>query len=128
MKHYKELLFEYQADYSFVRITEVPQYHRLYKKIEEKLELDALFSDAMEPVTSLTQLHQEKSEEEQSKKNNEIESALSLLSVLTVFSALIDCYSYIEAIKLEMENANHVTLMSYIHLGFSVLIIATVVL
>lgn len=127
LKHYKELLFEYQADYSFVRITEVPQYHRLYKKIEEKMELDALFSDAMEPVTSLTQLRQEKSEEEQSKKNNEIESALGLLSVLTVFSALIDCYSYIEAIRLEMEDVSHVSPMSYVHLGFSILIIATVI-
>lgn len=126
LKRYKELLFEYQADYSFVRITEVPQYHRLYKKIEEKMELDALFSDAMEPVTSLTQLRQEKSEEEQVKKNNEIESALGLLSVLTVFSALIDCYSYIEAIKLEMDNMSRVTPMTYIHLAFSVIIIATV--
>lgn len=127
LKHYREILYEYQNDYSFERITEVPQYHRLYKYLEKKMDLDALFADVMEPISSLSELRQEKAEEELSKKNGEIEKALGLLSILTVFSALIDCYSYIEVIRADLMNFKNISPMSYIHLLFSLIIVGTVV-
>lgn len=101
--------------------------HRLYKYLEKKMDLDALFADVMEPISSLSELRQEKAEEELSKKNGEIEKALGLLSLLTVFSALIDCYSYIEVIRSDLMNFKNISPMSYIHLLFSLIIVSTVV-
>lgn len=123
LKYYKELLYEYQTDYEFERITEVPQYHALYKKIEKKMELDALFSDVVEPIESLSQLKQEKMEEEQAKKNRQIENSLGILSLLTIFSALIDCYSYIEVLRENFINISNATPITYIHLAFSISIL-----
>ena len=43
LKSYQKHLNIYRTDYEYERITEVPQYHNLYKKIEERMELTALF-------------------------------------------------------------------------------------
>ena len=51
LKSYQKHLNIYRTDYEYERITEVPQYHNLYKKIEERMELTALFDDVMEPVS-----------------------------------------------------------------------------
>ena len=98
LKAYQKQLNSYQTDYAYERITEVPQYHRLYKKMEEKMELAELFADVMEPVSELSSLRMEKAEEDRGKQERKMEWALAILSILTVFSALIDCVDYLEVV------------------------------
>lgn len=95
---YQDQLNSYQTDYAYERITEVPQYHRLYKKIEERMELAELFSDVMEPVSKLSSLRAEKAEKDRDEQDKRMESALGTLSILAVFSALIDCIDYLEMV------------------------------
>lgn len=95
LKAYQKQLNSYQTDYAYERITEVPQYHRLYKRIEEKMELAELFADVMEPVSELSSLRMEKAEEDRGKQERKMEWVLAILSILTVFSALIDCVDYL---------------------------------
>ena len=99
LKAYQKQLNSYQTDYAYERITEVPQYHRLYKKIEEKMELAELFADVMEPVSELSSLRMEKAEEDRGKQERKMEWSLAVLSILTVFSALIDCMDYLEVLQ-----------------------------
>lgn len=98
LKDYQKRLNLYQTDYAYERITEVPQYHYLYKKIETKMELSELFADVMEPVSQLSSMQMEKAEAEHAKREGRLERALALLSILTIFSALIDCWSYIDEV------------------------------
>lgn len=95
---YQDQLNSYQTDYAYERITEVPQYHRLYKKIEERMELAELFADVMEPVSKLSSLRAEKAEKDRDEQDKRMESTLGTLSILAVFSALIDCIDYLEAV------------------------------
>ena len=127
LMRFKSLLFEYQTDYAYERITEVPQYHKLYKKVEEQLDLKTLFEDVLEPIDSMSELRKEIHEEELTRKNEEIERAISLLSILTVFSALIDSYSYVEAIQGDLSNLAHTSPMLFVHIILSTIIIGTAI-
>ncbi len=62
------------------------------------MELAELFADVMEPVSQLSDLQMEKVEAEHAKREGRLERALALLSILTIFSALIDCWSYIDEV------------------------------
>ena len=103
LKAYQKCLNSYQTDYAYERITEVPQYHRLYKKLEEKMELAELFADVMEPVSELSSLRMEKAEADRSEQDEKMEKALAGLSFLAVFSALIDCSDYLEVVAGDMD-------------------------
>lgn len=90
MEEYKNSLYEFEKDFMYSHITEVPQYQQFYEHVSQVFALDQLFRDVQEPITQLADLRRQAEEEAQRKYDNRINTALTTLSLLTVVSALTD--------------------------------------
>ena len=97
LENYKNRLYEFETDFVFSCITEVPQYQVLYDKIARAFALRRMYEDVHEPITSLAEVRHEAAEKEQLERDESINSALILLSGLTIFSALIDSFDFFES-------------------------------
>ena len=94
---YRDRLYEFETDFVFSCISEVPQYQILYEMMYKVLKLDSMYKDVREPLQMLSRLeqekreqHEKKQEEEKSLQNWRLTEAMFLLSVLVVVSALTD--------------------------------------
>ena len=94
---YRDRLYEFETDFVFSCISEVPQYQILYEMMYKVLKLDSMYKDVREPLQMLSRLeqekreqHEKKQEEEKSLQNWRMTEAMFLLSVLVVVSALTD--------------------------------------
>ena len=90
LERYKKELYEFETDFIFSHVTEVPQYQRLYGRIEEAFALKEMFRDVHEPIRSLAEMRNRAAEEEQNAYDNRMNQALNTLSWLTVITALLD--------------------------------------
>ena len=95
LKLYKERLLEFNADYVFSRITDVPQYQLTYERIAEAFRLKELYADVDEPLKTLEELQSGKEKEEEEAREEVLNQALIMLSMLAIFSALVDSFDFI---------------------------------
>lgn len=95
LQDYKEKLYEFEKNYLFTNITEVPQYQGLYKKIYSIISIKEILKDVHEPIKSVGEMKKEQYEKlmrEDDEKQNKI---LFFLAILGIFSALIDGTQYL---------------------------------
>lgn len=89
LEYYKEKLYEFETEFVFSAVAEVPQYQKLYEKMKNSFALESLFSDVREPVLTLGEMRAKKGED----KMNWILFAIALISI---FSALADIIGLVE--------------------------------
>ena len=83
LENYREELYDFETDYMFACITEVPQYQLLYERISHAFSLDALYNDVHEPLQELRELRI-------AARDRKLNLALTLLSLLSCASAMGD--------------------------------------
>ena len=89
LEEYKYNLEALERDFVFTRITEVPQYQNLYNRLVDAFSLKDMYQDVYEPITSLT-------EQKRIRSENKLNQALLFLSVLGLFSALVDGFDFVD--------------------------------
>ena len=96
LEKFREQLYEFEADFVFDCVTEVPQYQNLYDKITAAFALKRMYQDVREPLVKLSEMRREDLENEQKQRDKNVNRALIVISVLSVFSALVDSFQFAE--------------------------------
>ncbi len=96
LEEYRNQLYEFEADFAFSRVTEVPQYQSLYDRMTEAFMLKQMFEDVHEPLKALGEIRREANENAQKERDDNVNRALMMLSILSFFSALADSYAFTE--------------------------------
>lgn len=96
LEEYRNQLYEFENDFVFSMVTEVPQYQNLYDRITEVFALKQIFEDVHEPLISLEEIRREKDDKESKIREDRVNNALWFLTILSVFSALIDSFDFSE--------------------------------
>lgn len=97
LEEYRHQLYEFETDFVFSCVTEVPQYMYLYERMTQAFSLKKMYEDVHEPLRSLGEIRRIASEDKQKKRDNNVNKALLMLSVLSFFSALVDSFDFAEA-------------------------------
>lgn len=95
LEEYQRQFKEFEADFVFSQITEVPQYQMLYEKMYKVHCLKKIYEDVREPLEALSELRKENLEKEKRGRENRMNKALLILSILTLFSVLTDSFQFI---------------------------------
>ena len=98
LEDYREKLYSFETDYVFSCVTEVPQYQNLYEKLTDAFALKSMFEDVREPLIALREVRTEQAALDQKKRDARVNKGLLVLSLLTLFSALIDGFDFIGAV------------------------------
>lgn len=96
LEKYKDNLYQFETDYVFSHITEVPQYQDVYDRLFKVFALKELYEDVHEPLISLSEVRYKIDEENQHRQDKKINLILFILSLLSIFSAWVDSYDFIE--------------------------------
>ena len=96
LEKYKDNLYQFETDYVFSHITEVPQYQDVYDRLFKVFALKELYEDVHEPLISLSEVRYKIDEENQHRQDKKINLILFILSLLSIFSAWIDSYDFTE--------------------------------
>ena len=108
LENYREQLYEFESDFLFDCVTEVPQYQLLYDKMTKAFALKKMYQDVREPITKLSEMRWQTMEKERArqeerlrkrdlekgKRDENVNRALIAISVLSVFSALADSFQF----------------------------------
>ena len=97
LEEYQHQLYEFETDFVFSRVTEVPQYQNLYNRLAEAFALKEMFLDVREPLVSLSEIRRTANEKKQQNRDNAVNRSLFMLSLLTFFSALLDGFDFVES-------------------------------
>lgn len=97
LEEYRHELYEFETDFVFSCVTEVPQYQNLYDRMTEAFSLKKMYEDVHEPLISLSEIRRETAENEQKKRDENVNRALLMLSVLSFFSALVDSFDFVDS-------------------------------
>ncbi len=97
LKTYRKQLYEFEMNFSFSRITEVVQYQELYDKMSQVFALQMMYNDIREPMDALAEMEKTQREEQQKEADEKTNQGLILLSLLAVFSALVDSFDFTES-------------------------------
>lgn len=97
LEDYRHQLYEFETDFVFSCVTEVPQYQYLYDKMTEAFSLKKMYEDVHEPLISLSDVRRESAENNQKKRDANVNKALLMLSILSFFSALIDSFDFVNS-------------------------------
>lgn len=97
LEEYRQELYEFETDFVFSCVTEVPQYQKLYDRMTEAFSLKKMYEDVHEPLISLGEIRREAAENGQKKRDGNVNKALLMLSVLSFFSALVDSFDFVES-------------------------------
>lgn len=97
LERYREQLYTFETDYVFSCVTEVPQYQNLYERLSDAFSLKAMFEDVREPLIALREVRLEQADADQKKRDDRVNRGLLVLSMLALFSALIDGFDFIGA-------------------------------
>ena len=95
LEEYRRLLYEFETDFVFTRVTEVPQYEKLYERIFEAFSLESMYKDVHEPLLLLSEVRRTAEQKAQEKQDRSLSTSLLFLSLLSIFSALIDSISFV---------------------------------
>ncbi len=94
LESYRAELYEFETNFVFSCVTEVPQYKQLYDRVAKAFSLKQMYEDVHEPLVSLREIRLEHSDHERQKRDDSVNKALLLLSVLSIFSALVDSFDF----------------------------------
>jgi hypothetical protein len=94
LEDYKNQLYMFEADFVYSCITEVEQYQNLYDRMSRAFSIQKMYEDVHEPIQSLGEIRQEETEKKQKLRDDNMNQALFLLSILSIFSALVDSYDF----------------------------------
>lgn len=97
LEEYRKELYEFETDFVFSCVTEVPQYQNLYDRMTYAFSLKKMYEDVHEPLLSLSEIRRETYENQQKKRDDTVNKALLVLSVLSFFSALVDSFDFVES-------------------------------
>ena len=97
LEQYRHQLYEFETDFVFSCVTEVPQYQYLYDRMTRAFSLKKMYEDVHEPLISLAEVRREAAENEQKKRDLNVNKALLMLSVLSFFSALVDSFDFVNS-------------------------------
>lgn len=98
LESYKQELYEFETDFVFSHVTEVPQYQRLYGKIEHVFALKEMFQDIHEPITALAEVRREANDKQDKQRDALMTAAVFVLSAMTVVSALTDAFGMFDSL------------------------------
>lgn len=94
LEEYRNQLYEFETDFVFSLVTEVPQYQRLYDRMTKAFSLKKMYEDVHEPLKSLSEVRREAAEKKQKQRDDNVNKALFMLSLLSFFSALVDSIAF----------------------------------
>ncbi len=97
LEAYKHQLDEFETDFVFSCITEVPQYQELYEKMADAFSLKAMYKDVHEPLTALAESRRQATEQAQKRAEENTNKAITFLTLLTFASALMDSFQFVSA-------------------------------
>lgn len=97
LEEYRHELYEFETDFVFSCVTEVPQYQNLYDRMTKAFSLKRMYEDVHEPLLSLSEVRREAAENEKKKRDDNVNRALLMLSVLSFFSALVDSFDFVDS-------------------------------
>lgn len=120
LEQYKERLYNFETNYMFSYISEVPQYQNFYQAVRKTFALDQLFKEVQEPLNQLTEIQRQEAEKEQKAYDEKINTALTALSLLTIISTIADALGLME--NLDWLVATNVARVIQIVLGVFVLL------
>lgn len=69
LEAYRQQLYEFETDFVFSCITEVPQYQILHEKLSDVFSLKKMYEDVREPLVSLSEVRRANAEKRQ--RNND---------------------------------------------------------
>lgn len=92
LKQYKEFLADFERDYVFSVVTDIPQYKTVYERMVETFDLEKLYVDIYEPVLELNN-------RQKMKQENRISAFGFILSILGLFSIVVDGKQIIDMIS-----------------------------
>ena len=94
LEDYRNVLYEFDTDFTFSRVTEVHQYQMLYDRLEKVHALKKLYEDVREPVVSLGEVRRDSYEKKEKERDELVNNALALLAFLGIGSILRDIYQF----------------------------------
>lgn len=97
LETYQHELYEFETDFVFSCVTEVPQYQNLYNRMVDAFSLKQMYEDVREPLVSLSEVRRADAEAQQQRRDTRLNRSLLLLSLLTFFSALIDSFDFVDS-------------------------------
>lgn len=113
LESYQQQLYEFETDFVFSYITEVPQYQNLYSRIYQAFHIDRIFKDVNEPVKSLSDVRRNDTEKKQKERDDRINRLLFAISLLSIFSMLSDGHTYIQQLFGNCLSETTVSCMQY---------------
>ena len=119
LEKYQHELYEFETDFVFSYITEVPQYQHLYTRIYEAFHIDRIFEDVNEPIKALSEVRRNDTEKSQKKRDGRINTLLVVISVFSVLSTLSDCHDYISSLLSSIAQASVISFVQFALLGFT---------
>ena len=126
LEEYRKELFEFETDFVFSRITEVPQYQVLYNKISAAFALKDMYTDVREPLVSLSEERRQESDKKQKAQDERTNKSLAILSVITLVSTFTDMYSLLGGYLAKLPEAT-VALVQDVVLGLMLIPAAYIV-
>ncbi len=120
LEEYRKELYEFETDFVFSRITEVPQYQDLYDKISAAFALKDMYADVREPLVSLSEERRQESDKKQKAQDERMNKTLAVLSAITLISAFTDLFALLGGLFAKLP-ADTLALVQYIVLGLLVL-------
>lgn len=127
LESYRAELYEFETNFVFTCVTEVPQYKQLYDRISKAFSLRQMYKDVNEPLISLQEIRRENSDRERQKRDDRVNRALLLLSILSIFSALIDSFDFNESFLSRFCSNTVVHVIQYLCIGIIVFIAACLI-
>lgn len=97
LERYRSQLYEFETEFVFSCVTEVPQYQMLYERMSRAFALKQMFEDVHEPLVSLSEVRREDSDKKQKRRDDDVNRALFILSLLSFFSALVDSFDFTDS-------------------------------
>ncbi len=98
LREYKRRFTDFEANYVFARVTEVPQYQRLYDAVSRRFALRSMYEDVKEPMSALEELVRDdaaRARQREQKVSDGITKILAIMGLLSVASALVDSYDFV---------------------------------
>lgn len=97
LEEYRRKLYQFETDFVYSLVTEVPQYQNLYDRTAAVFSLKDMYEDVREPLLSLAEVRSTELEKQRRSRENKTNQALFALSLMGAFSAWIDSYDAIES-------------------------------
>lgn len=128
LEEYRNHLYEFETDFVFSCVTEVPQYQNLYERMMQAFSLRKMYEDVHEPLLSLSEVRRVISENEQKKRDENVNKALFGLSILSFFSALVDSFDFVDSFFGWFLSSSWIKAIQIMCIGLIIIIVINVII